>query len=63
MIVTRYGANASCLHTITEQWMLHGKMIVLLSDQDIEAMLLAAGSTGNPEDVIGEIIQKFRLSL
>ena len=63
VIATRCGASANCRHTIVEQWAVYGKMIVLLSDQDIEAMLLAAGSTGSPEDVLGESIQKFRLSL
>ena len=38
-------------------------MIVLLSDDDIERMLLAAGSAGRPEDVIGQIVQTFRISM
>ena len=63
IIATRSGANSACLHTIAEQWTLYRKMIVLLSDDDIERMLIAAGSAGKPEDVIGQIIQSFRLSM
>ena len=63
IIATRSGANSACLHTIAEQWTLYRKMIVILSDDDIERMLISSGSAGNPEDVIGHIIQRFRLSM
>ena len=63
IIATRSGANSTCHHTIAEQWTLYRKMIVLLADDDIERMLLSAGSAGRPEDVIGQIVQTFRLSL
>ena len=63
IIATRSGASSTCHHNIAEQWTLYGKLIVLLSDDDIERMLLAAGSAGKPEDVIGQIIQRFRLSM
>ena len=53
IIATRSGASSTCHHNIAEQWTLYGKLIVLLSDDDIERMLLAAGSAGKPEDVIG----------
>ena len=63
IIATRSDASPACLHTITEQWALYRKMIVLLTDEDVERMLLDAGSGGNPEDVIGEKIEKFRLGM
>ena len=63
IIATRRGASAACIHTTREQWILHRKMIVLLSDEHIATMLRAAGSAGKPEDVIGQIIQDFRLSM
>ena len=63
IIATRSDESPACRHTIAEQWTLYGKMIVLLKDDDIEAMLLAAGSGGKPEDVIGQKIEKFRLSM
>ena len=63
IIATRSDASPACRHTIAEQWTLYGKMIVLLADEDIEGMLLAAGSGGKPEDVIGQEIEKFRLRM
>ena len=63
IIATRSDASPACRHTIAEQWTLYGKMIVLLKDDDIETMLLSAGSGGKPEDVIGQKIEKFRLSM
>ena len=63
IIAMRSDASPACRHTIAEQWTLYGKMIVLLEDDDIESMLLAAGSGGKPEDVIGQKIEKFRLSM
>ena len=63
IIATRSDASPACRHTIAEQWTLYGKMIVLLKDDDIETMLLAVGSGGKPEDVIGQKIEKFRLSM
>jgi len=63
IIATRSGASRAGQHTIAEQWALYGKMIVLLVDDDIERMLLAAGSGGRPEDVIGQKIESFRLAM
>ena len=63
IIATRSDASSACLHTISEQWTLYRKMIVLLLDKDIERMLLAASSGGKPEDVIGQIIEACRLSM
>ena len=63
IIACRKGGDSACLTTLREQWAANRKLIILLTDQDIEAMLLAAGSGGNPEDVIGQVIQEFRLSM
>lgn len=63
IITTRKGASLSCKHTITEQWAFHRKMIVLLTDEDIQQMLFAASCNDRPEDVIGRAIQRFRLSM
>ena len=61
IIATRVGASPACSHTLTEQWIFARKMIVLLSDKDIERMLLAVSSRGKPEDIIGQKIEDFRL--
>ncbi|MDQ8194034.1 hypothetical protein QEH59_06340 [Coraliomargarita sp. SDUM461004] len=63
IIVSRNGGDAGCLATIREQWTAYRKLIILLTDDDLKAMLLASESDRNPEDVIGEVIQEFRLSM
>ena len=63
IIAARNGANASCRQTIREQWTAYRKMIVLLNDDDIEDMLRAKGSNGSPEELLGDVIQEFRLSI
>lgn len=63
IIVTRVGANKSALLTMREQWMANKKMILVLNDEDVEAMLLAKSAGGAPEKVIGQAIERFRLSM
>ena len=63
IIVCRQGGDAGCLATIREQWSASRKLIVLLTDRDVRNMLTAAGSGGKPEDVVGQAIQDFRLSM
>ena len=63
MIVTRVGTDNGALLTIREQWMANKKMILVLNDEDIEAMLLAKLAGGNPEKIIGQAIERFRLSM
>jgi len=63
IIAARNGANASCEQTIREQWTAYRKMIILLSDDDIEDMLRTKGSNGSPEELLGTVIQDFRLSI
>ena len=63
IIAARNGANTSCKQTIREQWTAYRKMIVLLTDDDIEDMLRAKGSNGSPEELLGTVIQDFRLSI
>lgn len=63
IIVTRVGASASAQLTIREQWMANQKMILVLNDDDLEAMLLAKSAGGEPEKVIGQSIERFRLSM
>lgn len=63
LIVTRAGADNSAQLTIREQWMANQKLIVVLNDNDVEAMLLAKSAGGDPSRVIGQAIQQFRLSM
>lgn len=63
IIACRKGGDSACLTTLREQWVAHGKLIILLTDREFEEMLLAAGSGGDPAEVIEQVIQEFRLSM
>ncbi|QWV98956.1 hypothetical protein KP003_06825 [Geomonas nitrogeniifigens] len=63
IIVTRIGADKGAILTIREQWMANKKMIVIINDNDVEAMLLAKSAGGDPSKVIGQKLEQFRLSM
>lgn len=63
IITTRKGANKGAELTIREQWMTQNKMILVVNDNDLEAMLLASSSGGEAYKVIGQVIENFRLSI
>src|SRR5690348_4146130 len=42
-----------------EQWIIHKKLILVLDDQDVEAMLIASADGRQPEEIIGRKIQEF----
>jgi HNH endonuclease len=64
MIFSRKGGDSGgCQVTLREQWAVHQKMILILTDDDVERMLLAKSDDRDPEEVIGTIIEEFRLSL
>jgi hypothetical protein len=64
LIVSRKGGDSGgCEHTLREQWLVHRKLILVLDDDDIRAMLLAKSDGRQPEDIIGQKIEHFRLSM
>jgi hypothetical protein len=63
ILVCRVGADAGALITRREQWTEGDKLILILNDSDIEAMLLAQGAGGDPCQIISDRIQDFRLSI
>lgn len=63
IIVSRTGQDTDCLQALKEEWVAHSKLIIVLSDEDIEEMLLAKSSGGLAEATIGSIIKNFRISL
>lgn len=63
IIASRAGADHGAKITQREQWAMHRKLVIVLNDKDVEAMLIAASSREQPEKVIGQIIQEFRLSM
>ena len=63
IIAARNGANASCMGIIREQWTTYGKMMVVLTGDDIENMLRTKGAGGSPEEFLVAVIRDFRLSM
>lgn len=64
LIISREGGDASgCEHTLREQWMVHRKLIIVLNDDDIQAMLIAKSEGREPEEILGQKIEQFRLSM
>lgn len=63
MILCREGSDQGATVTLREQWILHQKLIVVLTHREIEEMLLAKAALGDPSSVIGGYIQRFRLSM
>lgn len=63
MIIARYGISESAIYTLREVWAIEKKLIIILQDNDIEQMLLEKISKRDPENVIRQKIEDFRLSL
>lgn len=64
IIVSRNGGDkAGCEATLREQWVLHRKLILVLTDDDLIAMLRAKADSFEPERVLIERIEQFRLSM
>jgi hypothetical protein len=64
VIVSRAGGDAAgCEHARREQWVLHRKLVIVLDDEDVRAMLKAKSEGRGPEEVIAQKIESFRLSM
>ena len=63
IIFSRHGAARSAQLTMREQWIVHSKLIVVLNDDDVFSMLSAVESGGNPDTVIRQKIEEFRLKM
>ena len=63
MIVCRRGEGLACWSTRREKWAIEKKVVVVLSDFDVEQMLLAKLSGTEPEHIIRQIIEDFRLDM
>lgn len=64
LIISRKGGDASgCEHTLREQWLVHKKLILVLDDEDVKAMLVAKSDGRPPEEILGQKIEYFRLSM
>ena len=64
LIISRNGGDtAGCENTLREQWLVHRKLILVLNDEDIKEMLVAKNDGRVPEEIIGQKIEQFRLSM
>ncbi|TKJ67653.1 endonuclease [Pseudomonas viridiflava] len=64
LIISRKGGDVSgCEHTLREQWLIHRKLILVLDDEDIRAMLVAKSDGRQPEEILAQKIERFRLSM
>lgn len=64
IIITRHGGDmAGCESTLREQWVLNRKLILVLNDEDLIAMLRAKADNLEPETVLIQRIEQFRLSM
>jgi hypothetical protein len=64
LICSRLGGDErGCEHTLREQWLVHQKLILVLSDEDLSAMLTAKSERRGPEEILAAKIESFRLSM
>ncbi len=63
MLISRFGTSKAGDHAIREQWIGNGKMIVVISDEDVIEMLRIKKKDGPPEEIIRKKIAQFRLLL
>lgn len=63
IIISRNGEDNSSFLTRREAWAIQKKLIIVLGDEDIMQMLLLKLAGNNPEDVLKQKIEEFRLSL
>jgi hypothetical protein len=61
LIVTRGGGDRGAEVTRREQWVIHGKLIVVLNDDDLKQMLTVHASGQDAADVVRQKIEDFRL--
>jgi hypothetical protein len=63
MIASRTGVDATILYVLREQWVLHDKMILVLSDSDVLQMLTMKEAGGDPATLIRQKIEDFRTAM
>jgi len=63
LILSRKGYDRGCDFTLRELWAVHQKLVIVLTDSDIEQMLDAKSNGRPPEELIRQKIEDFRLSM
>ena len=63
IITCRDSIKESAIHTQREVWIAQQKLIIFINDNDLENMLLTKRNSNNPEEIIKQKIEDFRLRL
>jgi hypothetical protein len=63
MIISRTQRNKSSIQTILEKWMLENKMIIIITDADVERMLIEKSNGRDPVSITIQNIEDFQLSI
>lgn len=63
IIACRSGEKRSAEVTRREQWIIHRKLILVLTDTDFDQMLTLGGGVGSADEVLRQQIEDFRLSM
>ncbi|WP_155981261.1 hypothetical protein [Nocardia sp. BMG111209] len=63
IIATRAGRNEASTHILREQWMMHRKLIITLTDGDLMQMIETKEGGEAPESLVQQKIEDFRLSI
>ena len=63
IVATRNGVDTSTLYVLREQWALHDKMIVIITDDDVLQMLTLKASGGDPATLLRQKIEDFRTAM
>ena len=63
MLLTLHGFDADARWTSREEWLLHDKLIIGLSDDDYRQMLASKRAGGDPSDLVRRRIDDCRLRI
>lgn len=60
-LLSQDGVGESAQYTLREVWAIEKKLIIVLQDNDIEQMLIEKSLGREPENIIRQRIEDFRL--
>lgn len=63
LILTREAEDRGAVVTRREQWLLHNKMILVLTDDDLHQMISSKTHASAPEELVRQKLQDFRLAI
>jgi hypothetical protein len=63
IIVTRFGAGSGAIATLRELWSKDQKLIVVMDDNDVRAMLTMFAANDAPDQILVNLITRFRLAM